>query len=111
MVYDPAVLVRVELCALFARFVRGHGVPVREAMVVQQRRLEEVAAQQVGRPAGWPRTQGPACTNVHTAYLCMQCAAQPPFTQLCTLALLGPASRASKKARGAYPRLTPASVT
>ncbi|GLI58486.1 hypothetical protein VaNZ11_000217 [Volvox africanus] len=50
VVYDPAVLVRAELAVLFARFVRGHGAAVREAMAVQQRRLEEVVAQ--ARAAG-----------------------------------------------------------
>ncbi|GLC71947.1 hypothetical protein PLESTF_001187700 [Pleodorina starrii] len=45
VVYDPAVLVRAELAVLFARFVRGHGAAVREAMAVQQRRLEEAVAQ------------------------------------------------------------------
>ncbi|GFR43035.1 hypothetical protein Agub_g4039, partial [Astrephomene gubernaculifera] len=44
VVYDPAVLVRAELAVLFARFVRGHGAAVREAMAAQQRRLEEAVA-------------------------------------------------------------------
>ncbi|PNH07533.1 Regulatory-associated protein of TOR 1 [Tetrabaena socialis] len=45
VVYDPAVLVRAELAVLFARFVRGHGAAVREAMAAQQRRLEDAGAQ------------------------------------------------------------------
>jgi hypothetical protein len=49
VVYDPAVLVRGELTVLFGRYVRGHLAAVREAMVAQQRKLEEAAAQ-VGAP-------------------------------------------------------------
>ncbi|KAG2445405.1 hypothetical protein HXX76_000027 [Chlamydomonas incerta] len=54
VVYDPAVLVRGELAVLFARFVRGHGGPVREAMAAQQRKLEEAvaAARAAANPGG-----------------------------------------------------------
>ncbi|KAG2485410.1 hypothetical protein HYH03_015896 [Edaphochlamys debaryana] len=68
VVYDPAVLVRTELAVLFARFVRGHGPAVREAMALQQRRLEEAVAQAraasmddgSGRPRSSPGQPGDA---------------------------------------------------
>ncbi|MEW5306106.1 MAG: hypothetical protein WDW36_008599 [Sanguina aurantia] len=58
-VYDPSTLVRAELAVLYARFVRGHAVYVREVVYLQQRKLQEMSLTFQGRPSMDPHAHSP----------------------------------------------------